>query len=103
MVHLVKIYFIIIVQTSETDGNYEEICSTKLICLVSHKVDTVTLRKQVEVYQRLFLGHPEKMETSKTFEIWYLHRVFCKVCQTSECHFMSHFEYKMLYQCIINC
>jgi hypothetical protein len=69
MVHLVKIYFIIMVQTSETDCNYEEICSMKLICLVSHKVDTVILRKQVEVHQRLFLGHPEKMETSSTFEM----------------------------------
>ena len=50
MVHLVKIYFIIMVQTSETDCNYEEICSMKLICLVSHKVGTVTLSKQVEVH-----------------------------------------------------
>jgi len=57
------------VQTSETDGSYEETCSTKLICLVSHKVGTITLRKQVEVYQRLFLGHIEKMETSSTFEM----------------------------------
>jgi len=69
MVHLVEIYFIIMVQTSETECNYEEICSMKLICLVSHKVSTVTLRKQVEVHQRIFLGHPEKMETSSTFEM----------------------------------
>jgi len=59
--------FIIMVQISETDSNYEEICSMKLICLVSHKVGTVTLRKQVEVHQRLFFDHPEKMETSSTF------------------------------------
>ena len=31
-----------------------------------------------------------------------MHRVLHKVGQTSRCYYMSHFEYKMIYQCMPN-
>jgi hypothetical protein len=50
MVQLVKICFGITVETLELTVAMEEICSMKLIFLLSHKVGTITLRKQDEVY-----------------------------------------------------